>query len=257
MTTITVKDASGTNQTVAKVLDTGQAAMAASLPVVLASNQSAIPVSGPLTDDELRATSVPVADAAANTKLDSVIAGLVTLAGYQDGVEGALASILAKIIAAPATESKQDTIITALSTLAGYEDGIEALLAAISGKLPASLGIKTAASSISVAPASDAVFTVSFGGVAPSDISSGSGGLTLGGTAQNAAASNAARKGFWLQNLSAGDLWISTIGTAALDRPSLKLGPGAYYESPPGGAGTGAISIVGATTGQKWSGREW
>ncbi len=38
----------------------GQAAMVASLPVVLASNQSAVPVSGPLTDTQLRATPIPV-----------------------------------------------------------------------------------------------------------------------------------------------------------------------------------------------------
>lgn len=38
----------------------GQGTMAASVPVVIASNQSAVPVSGPLTDAQLRATPVPV-----------------------------------------------------------------------------------------------------------------------------------------------------------------------------------------------------
>src|SRR3990167_6065317 len=38
----------------------GQKVMTASFPVVVASDQSAIPVSGPLTDVELRATPVPV-----------------------------------------------------------------------------------------------------------------------------------------------------------------------------------------------------
>lgn len=38
----------------------GQAVMASSSPVVIASNQSAVPVSGPLTDTQLRATPVPV-----------------------------------------------------------------------------------------------------------------------------------------------------------------------------------------------------
>jgi hypothetical protein len=38
----------------------GQKTMAASLPVVVASDQSAVPVSGPLTDTQLRATAVPV-----------------------------------------------------------------------------------------------------------------------------------------------------------------------------------------------------
>lgn len=42
----------------------GQKTMAASLPVVVASDQSAVPVSGPLTDVQLRATPVPVSASA-------------------------------------------------------------------------------------------------------------------------------------------------------------------------------------------------
>lgn len=38
----------------------GQAVMASSEPVVIASDQSAVPVTGPVTDTELRATPVPV-----------------------------------------------------------------------------------------------------------------------------------------------------------------------------------------------------
>lgn len=45
---------------VAALVALGQALMAASIPVVLASNQSAVPVSGPLTDTELRAADVKV-----------------------------------------------------------------------------------------------------------------------------------------------------------------------------------------------------
>jgi hypothetical protein len=65
-------------------LDHGQAAMAASLPVVIASDQSAVPVSGtvtasgPLTDAELRASAVPVS--AASLPLPS---GAATLAEQQ------------------------------------------------------------------------------------------------------------------------------------------------------------------------------
>lgn len=90
------------------------------------------------------------------------------------------------------------------------------------------------------------------------NLSSGpSGSITAGNTAQNAAAANTNRRGFALQNLSSGDLWFSSLATAVLDQPSLKLAAGAYYETPPGAAGVGAISIIGATTGQKYSGREW
>lgn len=84
-----------------------------------------------------------------------------------------------------------------------------------------------------------------------------SGTITLGGTAQELMASNPERSGFWLQNVSAGDLWISDIGTAAATQPSLKVAAGAIYESPMTGCPTGAISIFGATTGQAFSAREW
>lgn len=43
-----------------KIPGVGQAAMAASLPVVIASNQTAVAVSGPVTDTELRASDVGV-----------------------------------------------------------------------------------------------------------------------------------------------------------------------------------------------------
>src|SRR4051812_1801745 len=59
-------DASAANQTTeiakltsidGKVPALGQALMAASAPVTIASNQSAVPVSGPLTDTQIRATA--------------------------------------------------------------------------------------------------------------------------------------------------------------------------------------------------------
>lgn len=84
-----------------------------------------------------------------------------------------------------------------------------------------------------------------------------SGTVTTGATAQNAAASNATRKGYSLQNQSSGNLWFSTLATAVQSQPSFLLAPGDFYETPPGGQGTGAISIIGATTGQAFAGREW
>lgn len=47
----------------------GQATMANSSPVVIASNQSAVPVSGPLTDTQLRASPVPVSGPLTDTQL--------------------------------------------------------------------------------------------------------------------------------------------------------------------------------------------
>lgn len=62
---IGVKDGSGNLQPVTQ----GQAAMAASIPVVIASNQSAVSVTGPLTDTQLRATAVPVSGPLTDSQL--------------------------------------------------------------------------------------------------------------------------------------------------------------------------------------------
>jgi hypothetical protein len=115
----------------------------------------------------------------------------------------------------------------------------------VNPQLPPAIGPQTAANSLSVVNAISSAPT------------SASGTITSGGTAQNAAAANASRRGFQLQNNSTGDLWFSTIATAVQSQPSFKLPPGAYYESPPFGGGVGAISIVGATTGQAFTGREY
>lgn len=84
-----------------------------------------------------------------------------------------------------------------------------------------------------------------------------SGTITSGGTAQTAAASNAGRKGFSVQNVSGGDLWWSTLATAIQGQPSHKLPPNALYETPLHAVPTGAISIIGGTTGQAFTMREW
>lgn len=84
-----------------------------------------------------------------------------------------------------------------------------------------------------------------------------SGTVTTGGTAQQIMSSNSSRKGFSVQNVSTGDLWIRETGTAAAGQPSLKLTAGTYFETPAGYGSTGAVSIYGATTGQAFTAREW
>jgi hypothetical protein len=83
------------------------------------------------------------------------------------------------------------------------------------------------------------------------------GTITLGGTAQTIAAANGGRQGFWIQNQSAGDLYVSTLGAAVADQTSLRIPSGALYENPVGLSPVGAISIIGATTGQAFAGREY
>jgi len=158
-----------------------------------------------------------------------------------------LATTGATTEAAPASD-------TASSGLNGRLQRIAQRITSLLALLPVSLGIKTASASLSVAPASDAVFTTAIAGVTYTDRS---GTITVGGTAQQLAAANASRKGYFVQNNSAGDLWINSVATAVLSQPSLKIVAGALYESPANGVPVTAISIIGATTGQTFSAREF
>jgi hypothetical protein len=81
-----------------------------------------------------------------------------------------------------------------------------------------------------------------------------SGSIAAGGTAQQLAAANTARKSLKGQNISTGDLWINENGgTAAADTVgSYKIPAGATFS-----VGTNrAVSIIGAVTGQKFSAAE-
>lgn len=82
-----------------------------------------------------------------------------------------------------------------------------------------------------------------------------SGAITVGGTAQTLAAANTARTGLTGQNISSGDLWINEIGgTAAADTAgSYKIPAGGTFEV----STNRAVSIVGATTGQKFTATEY
>lgn len=91
----------------------------------------------------------------------------------------------------------------------------------------------------------------------PGTVVDKSGTITAGGTAQTAIASNAARNGFSIQNQSTGDLYFNTLAAAVVGQPSIRVGPGLLYETPANGFGTGAVSIIGATTGQAFAAREY
>lgn len=84
-----------------------------------------------------------------------------------------------------------------------------------------------------------------------------SGTITAGGTAQTIAAANAARRGMFIQNNSTGDLWFATLATAVLSQPSIKIPAGQSFAASGTDCPTGAISIIGATTAQAFSGRVW
>lgn len=81
-----------------------------------------------------------------------------------------------------------------------------------------------------------------------------SGSITTGGTAQQLAAANTARRALTGQNISSGDLWINEIGGTAA------VGAAGSYCIPAGGtfqvSTNRAISVVGATTDQAWTATE-
>ncbi len=84
-----------------------------------------------------------------------------------------------------------------------------------------------------------------------------SGSITAGGTAQELMPANSNRKGWEIQNTSSGDLWFNETGVASVQSsPSFKIeaGGSALYDS---AVTTDAISIIGATTGQTFTAREW
>lgn len=86
-----------------------------------------------------------------------------------------------------------------------------------------------------------------------------SGTITTGGTAQDVAAANTGRRGFWIQNNSNGALWVNEMGgTAAAAQPNVYLAPnGGFWSMDMTGVSASKISIYGATTGQAFSAREW
>jgi hypothetical protein len=187
-----------------------------------------LPVHDPLaaSDAGLQAIATLLGTLATAASQAAINALLTTLVAQTDGVEGSLSAILAKLTVDPATATLQSASNALLTTI---RDRTPAL---VSGAQP-------------VVPAAGALVDRS-------------GTITAGGTAQQLAAANASRIGFSVQNLSTtADLWINSLGTAAAVQPSIKLSPGAYFETPPGYGAVGAVSIFGATTGLAFSSREW
>lgn len=245
----------------------GQALAAASVPVVLTAAQITTltppaAIAGFATETTLAAAAASLAvlddwDESDRAKVNPIAGQVGVAAGA--GVVGATVQ--------RTTLASDDPAVTVLGAVAdaavtgGATGSISAKLRSLSrdlvaliAQIPATLGIKTAAASLSVAPASDAVFVST---PAIPTLTSISGTITSGGSAQNAVASNAARKGYLLQNQSNASLWFNTLAAAIQGQPSLELKAGQSYETPPGGQGTGAISIIGSTTGQAFAAREW
>lgn len=86
-----------------------------------------------------------------------------------------------------------------------------------------------------------------------------SGSIATGGTAQSLLAYEQRRQGFSVLNNSSGNLYINDVGGTAVTTPaaSITIAPGALYESPHNQRPIYAVSIIGATTSQAFTAREW
>ena len=113
---------------------------------------------------------------------------------------------------------------------------------AIRDRLPATLGTKAAGASMATVQATGALSSVS-------------GTIATGGTAQTLAAPNAARRGVTVQNVSNQELRVSPWGTASASA-GIKVGPDQLLVLDAPHCGVGAISIWGAATGQAFQGAE-
>jgi hypothetical protein len=88
----------------------------------------------------------------------------------------------------------------------------------------------------------------------------GSGTIAVGGTAQTLFGGTAPLNGFLVANPAAsGDtLYFNDAGTAVVaGAGSIPLAPGAVFTTPSGYKPGGAVSIIGAATGDKFTARRW
>lgn len=80
-----------------------------------------------------------------------------------------------------------------------------------------------------------------------------SGTMTAGGTAQQVMAANASRVYLFVQNISAEDMYVRWTGTATAAQGSILLKPNGSVSYDSNFVPTGAVSIISATTGSKYT----
>lgn len=77
-----------------------------------------------------------------------------------------------------------------------------------------------------------------------------SGTITTGASAQEAAPENLNRRLLFVQNVSDTNLWVNVGAAAVANQPSILLVPNAMLQWGPDVVPTGAVSVIGATTGK-------
>lgn len=175
MSTITVKDADGVSQTIAKVANTGQTTMSASLPVALASDQTLPLPAGAATETTLADIKTAVeALAAGDPPTETTLATLATeatLAAQSAKLPATLGSTAdsGSLSIAQSTEGKAAIgaltetapgTDTASSGLNGRMQRIAQRITSLIAQLPSGLGPQAGASSLSVVEANPTTVTI-------------------------------------------------------------------------------------------------
>jgi hypothetical protein len=234
----------------------GQKAMAASLPVVLASNQSAVPVSGSVTVTSGAVTVSGTVTANAGTGTFTVGDGGLSLTVDSAQLPAALGQATMAASLSVVLASNQSALpvsgtvtanqggawtVTANAGTGTFTVGGTVAVSSVSGtvaisaaQLPATLGQKTAALSLAVVLASDQpALPTQPAGAATATTSN----VAASATSVQLLAANAARKGATCYNDSAADCYLKLGTTASATSFTVKLGPFAYYEIPFGYTG--------------------
>jgi hypothetical protein len=165
-----VLDAAGISTPVEKPLAPGQALMAASRPVVIASDQSAVPVSGTITANAGTGTM-----AVSLASLPALVAGtaIIGKVGIDQTTPGTT-----NLVAAGQSGTWNITNISGTVSLPTGA-ATSANQTALTALFPTSLGTKTAANSLAVTLASDGALTTAVGAQADAAVANGASGSAM------------------------------------------------------------------------------
>lgn len=225
----------------------GQTVMANSLAVVIASNQSAIPVSGTVASSNAYAQGATTAGELGFLMQGAATSGSPT---YTTATTNPLSLTLAGALRTDSSATTQPIsavslpLPTGAATTALQTTG-NTTLSAISGQLPPALGPESTAQSLSIVPATGAVFTTEA-------LTSSTGTITSVSAATSSTillAANANSRGFIIYNNSANFLYIAFAATSSTTAFSVRLQSYASYNSDVTPLYTGAISGIWSATG--------
>ncbi len=212
-------------------------------------------VASGLTDAQLRAAPVVITFTGAPAVS---VSGAVAVTGAFFQATQPVSAVALPLPAGAATAAAQTTGNTSLASIDGKLTGpLTVNLTQVAGAaIAAGAGNVTAGTQRVVIASDQAPMTTVLSVAAVKTDRSGA--VATGGTAQQIMAANPARKGWQLQNTSDTDLWFNALGAAAVaGGSSFKLPPNGFYEAPPHGISTAAVSVLGATAGKTFAAREW